>query len=201
MTLYYHNDTVTSQYDYYLGVYSTRIEKYEHDYSTADQEFKQQVLEGNNALGNKLFYLQGLGGVKATVKLPFLKEWRKLGKIGINEAKLFINLNEKEPYLGAPDQLFLYDLDEEGNNKLIIDLAEGENYFGGFYNASSNNYSFRITRYIQAILNDTTLEHYGFSLIIHSPSTTPNRLVLNGQDQQSDTTATVKLQMIYTDLN
>jgi len=201
MTLYYHKDTIPLKYDYYLGIYSTRIEKYEHDFSYADPEFKQQVLEGDTALGNKNFYLQGLGGVKATVKMPFIKEWRKLGKIAINEAKLVFNLNEKEPYLGAPDQLFLYDLDEEGNTSYLIDYAGGENYFDGFYKSSSNNYTFRITRYLQAILNDTTLDHYGFSLIIHSPSTTPNRLILNGQDQQADSVASVKLNIIYTDLD
>lgn len=202
MTLYYHNkDKDSLRFDYLISTSAVRVSRYEHNYTNADQDFRQQVVEGDTALGEQKFYLQGLGGVKTTVKLPYLEEWRKLGKIGINEAKLIFNGNEKDPYLGAPDQLILYAINKDGNSEYLPDYNEGDVFFGGTYQSSTNNYTFRITRYIQSMISDTTKENHGLSLFITSPGTTPNRFILNGQDQQVDSVATVKLQIIYTDLN
>ena len=122
-----------------------------------------------------------------------------MGKIAINEAKLELNGYEADPLWGAPNQLSLYALNDTLANTYLIDINEGDSYFGGYYQSSTNSYTFRITRYIQSLINDTTMNFYGLSLYITSPWTTPNRFIFNGQ--QSDSTNRLQLKVIYTDLN
>ncbi len=78
-------------------------------------------------------------------------------------------------------------------------VKEGDNYFGGYYRSSSNNYTFRITRYMQSLLTNPDIKHYGFSMYVTSPWTTPNRFIYNGN--ASDSTAKIRLEALYTDLN
>jgi len=202
MTLYYHNNDKDSlSFDYLVTTAAARVSKYEHDFNTANDEFRQQVVEGDTALGKDKFYIQGFGGVKTIIQIPYINELRKLGKVAINEAKLVLN-GSGEPYWGAPDQLVLYAINEDGLNVYLQDYGEGANYFGGFYKSSTNNYTFRITRYLQSIINDTTMKHYGFSLLVGTPWKVPERFIFNGQNgQESDSTSTIKLQILYTDLN
>jgi len=200
LILYYHNSDASDLiFNYPISTSVARVSRYEHDYSVADEEFKQQVINNDTALGTNKFYVQGFGGVNAFIKLPFITKWRKLGNIAINEAKLELNGYETEPLWGAPNQLSLYKVNENGDNTNLTDINEGDSYFGGYYHQSTNSYTFRITRYIQSLINDTTMKSYGLSLYVTSPWVTPNRFIFNGQ--QADSSAIIKLKIVYTDLN
>ncbi len=202
MTLYYRNETdtfkVTKQFNYNITSGAARVSKYEHEFSTGDQEFTQQVVQGDTTLGAGKFYIQGFGGVKTTIKIPNIAAWHALGNIAINEAKLELNGYELDPFWEAPPQLSLYAITEDGNDAFLDDYNEGENYFGGAYNASLNNYTFRITRFIQSLISDTSKENYGLSLYIISPWVTPNRFIFNGNE--SDSTG-IRLKILYTELD
>lgn len=202
MTLYYRNESdtfkVQKAFDYYVTSTTARVSKYEQVFNTGDQDFIQQVVNGDTLLGAEKFYLQGLGGVKTTIKIPNMAHWRKLGSIAINEAKLELNGFEVEPLWGAPPQLELYKINEDESISYLDDYYEGENYFGGVYNTSANNYTFRITRYIQSLINDTTVKNNGLSLRVSIPWVTPNRFIFNGHE--SDSTG-IMLKILYTELD
>jgi hypothetical protein len=202
LILYYRNESdtfkVQKNFDYYITSSTARVSKYEHVFNTGDQDFRQQVVSGDTLLGADKFYLKGLGGVNATIKIPNMAEWRALGNIAINEAKLELNGFEVDPLWGAPPQLELYNINEDGSIAFLDDYYEGENYFGGDYNASSNNYTFRITRYIQSLINDSTIKNNGLSLRISTPWIIPNRFIFNGHE--SDSTG-IMLKILYTELD
>lgn len=202
MILYYRNDSDTHKvqkiFDYNITSGAARVSRYEHDFITGDQDFIQQVVNGDTILGSKEFYLQGLGGVKTTIKIPNMAEWRKLGPVAINEAKLELNGFETDPFWGAPPQLTLYAINENGNNEFFDDYYEGDNYFGGTYKSSSNNYTFRITRFIQSLINDSTKTNNGLALYVSTAWVTPNRFIFKGHE--SDSTG-IKLKILYTELD
>lgn len=200
MTLYFSNEEAQDiQFDYLISTGEARVSKYEHDFSTADPDFQQQVVNGDTTLGGQKYYVQGFGGVKSIIKVPYIDEWKNLGIISFNEVKLVLNGYEPEPLWGAPYQIALYSIDADGNDQFLIDYEEGDTYFGGFYKASSNNYTFRITRYMQSLVTNPDIKHYGFSLYVTSPWLTPNRFIFNGNE--SDSTAIIRMETLYTDLN
>lgn len=200
MTLYYHNNEDDSlSFNYPITTSAVRVSKFEHDFTTADPEFRQQVVEGDSTLGSTKFYLQGFSGVRTVVQIPHISEFRKLGHVALNEAKLVLDGYEPDPLWGAIPTLALYSINDEGANEYLIDYGEGETYFGGNYNTSSNNYVFRITRYLQSLINDTTLSNNGLALYVSSPWVTPHRYIFNGS--QSDSTSRLRLEILYTDLD
>ena len=61
MTLYYSNDEEDSlRFEYLITSNSARIGKYLHNFENGSPEFRQQVVEGDTALGIEQFYVQGL---------------------------------------------------------------------------------------------------------------------------------------------
>lgn len=200
MTLYYRNDVddLQKEFDYYITSGAARVSRYEHSFQTGEQDFIQQVVDGDTSLGAQKFYLQGFGGVKTTIKIPHMTEWQKLGNIAINEAKLELNGFETDPLWGAPTQLALYAINEDGEDEFLVDYFEGDTYFGGDYHSSTNNYTFRITRFIQSLVSDSTKANYGLALYVASPWATPNRFIFNGNE--SDSTG-IQLKILYTDLD
>ncbi len=201
MTLYYSNAEEDSlRFEYLITSGAARVGKYLHNYDNGSPEFRQQVLEGDTLLGKEKFYIQGLGGVNSTINLPFIKEWRNLGVIAVNEAKLVLTGLE-EPEYGAPVQLALFELTEDGGRALLPDIIEGENYFGGYYESSTNSYTFRITIYVQDLISNSDKVNYGLSLYVNNPWLAPQSFIFNGYQPVSDTAVRLKLQMLYTKLN
>ena len=199
LTLYYHNDTADSlKYAYLLGAAMAKINHYQHDFSVGDQAFKNQVINGDTALGLKQFYVQGLSGVQAVIKFPHIRDLNKLGKVGINEAKLILPGAEKTPYLGAPGELSLIGINNDSTYAILPDESEGANYFGGKYNAEDNSYSFRITHYIESLIKDSTKVDNGLVLYVKGGAITPERFIFNGPQFTGDSTRRARLDIFYT---
>lgn len=201
MTLYYSNTEEDSlRFEYLITSSTARVGQYVNDFDNASAAFRQQVVEGDTLLGRQQFYLKGLGSVNTTIKLPFIREWNNVGAIAINEAKLILTGMEKPQY-GAPRQLALFLITEDGSRALLPDITEGDDYFGGFYKASGNNYTFRITRYVQDLLIDTSLVNNGLSLFVNNPWLTPESIIINGNEPAADTAVRLKLELLYTKLD
>ena len=199
LTLYYHNDTEDSlKYAYVLNASMAKINHYRHDFSVANQAFKNQVINGDTALGLKQFYIQGLAGVKAIIKFPHIRDLNKLGKVGINEAKLILPGAETPPFLGAPDELSLIRIKNDSTYAVLPDENEGANYFGGNYNAADNSYSFRITHYIESLIKDSTKADNGLVLFVKSGAIHPERFIFNGPQFSGDSTRRARLDIFYT---
>ncbi len=199
LMLYYHNDTEDSlNYGYVLSASMAKINHYQHDYSVADQAFKNQVVNGDTTLGLKQFYVQGLAGVQAVIKFPHIRDLNKLGKVGINEAKLILPGAEATPYLGAPKQLSLIRILTDSSYALLPDASEGGDYFGGNYNATDNSYSFRITHYIESLIKDSTKVDKGLVLFVKGGGIYPERFIFNGPQYTGDSTRRARLDIFYT---
>lgn len=200
MTIYYKNATQDSlQYDYLISTSTARINFYEHDYTNASTEFKQQVIQGDTALGKLMYYTQGYAGVRSLIRMPQPENWRSLVNVAVNEAKLTLPLADITQFYDAPVRLALVEKMEDGSYDFLPDQYEGEDYFGGDY--KSGRYMFRITRYIQNLIKDSTYVNRGLYLFVNSESVNPESVILSGFQPSSDTTARMKLEIIYTDLD
>lgn len=203
MTLYYSNDEEDSlRYEFFITSTEARYNTYTHlNYADADPVFQQQVNNGDSLLGNDRFYLQAMGGLKARLKFPGLADIQKNagGKIIVNEAKLILTSTEYDTatYV-APSQLALVRNNNDGTYGVLDDQLQTGSYFGGTYNASKNNYQFRINKYVQQLLLNDSIEHDpGLFLFIQGGSAKANRLILNGVNPQVDTLTRLQLQLNY----
>ena len=205
MILYYHNvidDTaVYDEFHFIIDPFTPRINKFEHDFTQAGSEFKSQVIDRDTTLGQQMFYSQGVAGVKTLVKFPFIRNWSNLGNIAINEAKLIFSGFETEPYNGAPAQLAMVEVQDDGTYLPIVDELEGQSYFGGRYKSSTNSYTFRITRHIQSLIDDSTKKDNGLAMFVRLATVNPERYIFNGNQPLSDTALPFRLEMIYTTLD
>lgn len=201
MTIYYRNGNDTLEYNYVISTSTARVNKYEHDYTNASAQFKQQVINGDTTLGNQVFYTQGYGGVKTLIRIPYPTSWRNLKNVAINEAKLVLPGGDYGQFYGEPARLALVKILEDGTYDFLPDQYEGDNYFGGYYSSSSNKYEFRITRYIQSIISDSTQVDYGLYLFVNSGSVNPESYIFNGPHPVVDTARRIKLEILYTDLD
>lgn len=200
--LYYHNDTVDSLSFYYVyGTGMAYANHYAHDYTKGSTELQQQVLQHDTTLGLQQYYVQGLSGIKTIIKFPNIRKLARLGKIGINEAKFILPGKEVNPYYGAPTTLTLLKITSDTSYSTLTDENEGTNYFGGTYDSLSNSYQFRITRYIQSLVSDTTQDDRGLLLYISGGTIYPNRFIFNGPEPVSDTLSRTKLELLYTKFN
>ncbi len=196
VTLYY-NDS--SAFDLVFNNSSARIGKFEHDYSLSnDQTFKNQVLNKDTLLGKEKLYLQALAGVKTTLKFPELESWiNSDNKFVINEVKLILPAYGTTEDLPAPGKLILFELNSDGNLVIGPDQQEGDNYFGGSYDESTQSYQFRISFYIQQLLNGAP--DYGLAFYVSAKTINGSELKLFGTDQSLP--QRVKLQIIYTKID
>ncbi len=207
LSLYYRSrasDTAVNEdtivYNYYVSSSTATVSKYEHDYNTASADFKAQVLNHDTTLGAHEFYAQGYGGVQSVIKIPHLNKWAQLGEVAINEAKLVLPGISTDEFFGAPSNMFLLEVGEEGIGVPLPDQSEGEYYFGGEYNESTNSYEFRITRYIQSLISDTTLPNNGLYLFLFGGSVHPERFIFKGNQPDADSSSHMKLEILFTDL-
>ncbi|MFA5418280.1 MAG: DUF4270 domain-containing protein [Bacteroidales bacterium] len=206
LTLYYSTTVNGSirdslQYDYYISTSAARVGHYEHMHDNVSPDFRSQVIDGDTSLGNQKFYIQGFAGVKTIIKVPNPKSWTNLVNVAVNEAKLILPGGDNPKFYGAPSQLVLVQRLEDGSYELLPDYNTGLSYFGGSYISSSNQYEFRITRYIQSIISDSTIVDYGLYLLVNAGSVNPESFIFNGIQTTADSSARMKLEILYTDLD
>jgi len=203
MTLYYHNEDADSlSFDYTITTDCATANKYFHDHSTGNISFRLQVVEGDTLLGRQNIYVQGLGGVSSIIKFPFIKEWNKLGIVALNEAKLILSGSEDDPLWRAPQQLSMAEIQDDGSYGFLVDqVEETDLYFGGDYKSSTNSYTFRITRYLQSLLDNPDKKDNGLYLITSGTSLYSNRFVFDGYQPSIDTARRIKLELLYTNLD
>jgi len=146
-----------------------------------------------------------LSGIRVRLRLPFLNNFVKSGKIAVNNAILTIKNAETDTSLQPPVKLTLVVVDSAERVGFLIDENEGAFYFGGTYNTSARTYKFRITRHMQQIL-DGKVKNYDMYLMANDPTANilvPNRVILTGTKPQLPAFSAdrIKLQVIYTKLH
>lgn len=187
LQLYYHNAATPDKamrYDFYITSSDTYFNHFDHDYTQASSEFVSQVLDGQSALGQEVVYLQTMGGVKTWVQFPNLCHWTDSLEhchLIINEAKLIVPTTAltTDSIFKAPSTLSLVGFNADSTLYLLPDYYEGNSYFGGSYNSSTQSVYFRISEYLQSMIMDKQ-ENYGLCLGINGSSYSATRLVVNG---------------------
>jgi len=194
VTLYY-GDSLS--FEYSINSNCATVSNYQHNYSKSlNQNFIEQIIIGDTLKGSENLYLQGLAGIETRFSFPSLSGWVGTNKYAINEARLIIPAVEPLEELTAPGQLILFEYDENGDIQFLDDQIEGDNYFGGKFDEASNSYEFRITLYIQSILNGTP--DYGLALYTSGKSINANQIVLYGTEPENATLPKMYLNVIYT---
>lgn len=203
LTIYYRTgdpqDTVS--FVFQSNSNCARFTAFDHnEYLDASPEFKSQVLEDDTASGNELFYLQGMGGVKAILRLPDIEDYFGDEAIAINEARLVFNIYDDGSELSPPPQLSLALIDEDGDYLPLPDASEVSSYYSGLINDAETGYYFRISRHVQQVLNGDS-PNYPLVLLLTGASFRANRLILYGGDEMVNADDRMVLNIIYTKVN
>ena len=210
LTIYYHdsgdpeNDSLS--YVYLINANCARVGNFSHDYSlSADYNFLTYVADTSNHdtvdNGRQTLYLEGLGGVKTILKFPEFLAWAKETHPVLNEAKLVINAQSYDDDYAPPERLVMFQLvpdsTVEGGFNIGFTPDQStftDDYFGGNFNESKMNYTFRITLYLQSLILGEP--DYGLTIFPNGKSVKANGVVLTGTDHVYP--QHMQLQVIYT---
>lgn len=189
LQLYYHDAATPEKpmrYDYYVTSSDTYFNHFDHDYQQGSPEFVQQLLEGQEALGQGRVYLQTMGGVKTFIQFPHLAHWADSLEncyLVVNEAKLVLPATQQlvDSVYKAPSMLALIGFNTDSTTYLLPDYYEGTSYFGGSYDATLHTVTFRISEYLQDMILKKK-DNIGLSLGINGAAYNAQRLVINGPE-------------------
>ena len=202
LQLYYHDAATTGnpmRYNYYVTSADTYFNQFEHDYLQGDAAFVSQVMEGDTLLGQDVIYTQTMGGVRVKITFPNIPHWSDTLEEGshivVNDAKLILPavLADSSVY-SAPNMMVLVGFNADGETTLLPDYLEGSSYFGGTFNATTRSITFRISEYMQRLVQQKT-KNYGLSLGINGAGYGAQRLILNGPDAPEE--QRMRLEMTY----
>ncbi len=198
MRLYYHNDTQDSlHYDYLVNNKTARYSSFNHyDYQDADIDFRRQVIDKETDLGAQTLYLQGMGGVRTIINVPFIDNLPD--NLIVNEARLYIyNLEEENENFPPISSITMsHPIANESQTDTIWyripDAASGEQYFGGKYQSGSNGYNFRITQELQNMITGKLSSRMIRMKAVGSVSN-PAQLIFGGTQHAGDKKIKLKL--------
>jgi hypothetical protein len=181
---YYHTDDMQNQvFRLLVEDDCLRLNLYDHNnYANANAEIRNQVIFNDTSLGAKQLYLHPGGGINTKIKFPTIREQFKNRRVVINRAELVIsNLIPNQKGFYVPVNLTMAKNSSTGTYLFLPDdaITEGSDYFGGAYDIVKNEYRFRITRYIQQLINTNT-DDYGLTLFISGRAVYGNRLIFSG---------------------
>lgn len=196
---YYHNDVNVGQtFRLLVEDDCARANQYKHNnYANAVSPIRNQVIMHNTLLGANQLYLHPGGGINTIIKFPTVKDQFKDRRVVINRAELVItNLIPNVKGFYVPQKITLAKNSESGTYLFLPDdaITEGEDYFGGIYNATTNEYRFRITRYIQQLLSSNDA-NYGLTLFISGRAIYGNRLIFAGYNPSISLSKTKPLRL------
>lgn len=190
VTLYFKNSAGTGKFTLIVSSDCARIGVFETDYSSAIDVSSQLA---DISKGQQQFYLQSMGGLKGKIELPVLKSLKDSMPVAINQAEITFKVKEgTSSSFAVPARLYLTRINADGSAAFVSDQTEGDAYYGGIYNAATQEYTFNMARYFQQVVSGK-YQDYGLYLLVGGSSVTANRVVLSGGDQ-------IKIKMTYTKL-
>lgn len=205
LQLYYHDQTMPEKamrYNFYVTSSDTYFNQITHDYTQGNEAFVSQVVNGDTLLGQQTVYVQTMGGVRTKLLFPKLSHWADSlegSHIVVNDARLILPAADVDTAVfTAPKTMVLVGFNADGSTYMLPDYMEGSNYYGGTYNASTNTVSFRISEYVQDIIQKRE-DNLGISLGINGAAYNAQRLVINGPESQNDNR--IRLQVTYSIVN
>ena len=191
------------RYDFYITSDDTYFNQYQHDYSLGSADFIQQVLQEDASLGQQQLYLQSMGGVRSVISFPGFANWANSYlengvHMIINEAKLILPASatlEDSTFLTPPTSLALLNINADGSTTIIPDYLEGTSYYGGSYSQAKKSVTFRISEYLQNLIQNPTSSQ-GLYLSITGAAFNAQRWIVAGPE--ADQENQLKCEIIYT---
>ena len=193
LQVYYRETSDANQMRYYFYVTSEDIyyNQYLHDYTLGSTEFTQQVLDGDTLMGQQQLFLQSMAGVRVLLNFPEISQLTDTLEPGnhiiINEAKLifpaFADASDSTTFT-PPTSLALLNISPNGNTALLNDYYEGSSYYGGSYNATKRQVTFRISEHLQSLLRGEASK--GIYVSITGAAYNAQRWVMAGPEAPQD---------------
>lgn len=150
LTVYFDNSSYQS---FILG--PLRFTQVVRNRSKSQDEFYKAQMNGDTASGAQRLYLQASGGSRIRFRIPDFPDTVS-GKVVLNQAVLILeNVNaDEKPDIGVPDKLVCFKYIDRGH----IETLPQETNADGSYNSSRGQYRINITRYLQQILYQGTVD-------------------------------------------
>jgi hypothetical protein len=175
--MYYHNGPATLKepktYRFpFSSDNASRFNKIEYDPTSGANLLLTNQLNKTDTTSGINVFLKGVGGPKAIIRLPFLKNYSSAEPVAVNRAEFIFKVDQSFiPTTGkyeAPLQISLVAIDASGKEVFIKDQFYSEQKFGGAYDPVNKQYVFNIARHVQDIMSGK-LENYGFYLVVANP--------------------------------
>lgn len=201
LTLYYRDGEDTLELRFLINLNCARVGRYEHNYNlSTDPDF---ALIGDSIPGTDKLFLQCLGGVKTEIQFPGLEDWADGKTRVINEAKLILtSTGDYLPdYPPSPKLVMFKNIDDDGDGitdgfDFIRDQMQGEAYFGGKLDESTNTYFFRLSLHVHDILAGEV--DLGLALYPNAKSVRAYETKFFGMNPNNP--GQIKLNIIYTEI-
>lgn len=153
LRLYYTNEKTDTFINYYVN---TVVNKFSHDYTSAPIEPALQ----NTQPGQKVTFVQGLGGLATRISIPSLSKWADEAPVSINKAELIIPVDQSNlagfPVNEYPKRLAIKAVSSDGVYGLI-EYGFGQTFIGGVYDSGLKAYTFNLAKHLQKIANSKYL--------------------------------------------
>ncbi len=203
LTIYYHNnESQNMRYTLACSDKCTRFTHIDHDYAASTSSaFIQEVLQGRQEVGNDVLFVQGGGGVKTRITFPTLESaFAQFDqRVVIHRAELVItDMEPNTPYLVHPYNLTIQGIGKSDSAIRFLpddDYYTSTSYFGGFYDATTHEYRFRITKYVQQLILQQGDWSNSIYLVVRGSAVRPHRLVFDGPNISSPTR--LRLEVTY----
>ncbi len=197
--LYYHKNSEPEKvktYSLLLNKYTTRFNIFSHEFATGNM-----LTNFNYNAKDTVIYVQGIGGLNARLKFPYINKMLKEGKWAVNKAELVFtvpqNIGNSGKKYPVPTELMLYRVDA---NNQIFNLDEffykGNNtemYYGESY--TKNQYIFDITLFMQRMLRGE-YKNNELLLSVKNEAVNPSRVVIGANNN----TNKIKLRLVASKL-
>lgn len=205
LRFYYHTSCGdTTDFTFVVNSSAAYYSRYTHDYSSADQQIRDQLLDSNNVASH--VFVQSNSGLKTKIKFPYLKNWYdNLGyPAAINKAELVIFGEGDAPYASdnfpLNTRMFLTSIDSLNREHLLLDMFESNDYYGGSLNTTTNTYKINIARYLQGILTGGEQDNGLFLKEIFG-SENGRRSFIGSATPMADPSKRMYLRLVYTRIN
>lgn len=188
-------DQENKEYKFIIDAVSAHFNAYEHYY---EESGSIRLLAGmqDSTIGNSYFFTQSGGGFEAMINFPTLTALRDSQLfIPVNKAQLIIPIEPgSDKDYSPPTQLYLFGINDEGNEVVLRD----QYHIGGFYDQENSQYAFNIIHLVQDVLNGDPFN--GLVLKTGTPGSSPNRVLLNGNNADTTLLKPMKLRLYYSSL-
>lgn len=191
--LYYQNGTVSSEKETksfvfpFSGAGVTRFNVVNHQHASGGHSYLNAQLGGDSLLGSEGLFLQGLGGTKIKIQMPYLLNYVKDNPVSINKAEVVFKVDEaiggSSFAYSVPPKIAILGIDSLGREIYTYDQQSSIDFirYGGNYNSTTKEYVFNIAREFQILMNGTR-KNYGFYIVLADG----DRILVSRRDDRAE---------------